>query len=440
MSQKIITEAKPIEYNGAPAAKADRGPPVEVVVSGETGKAEVVVQGGSPQTTRQAVIAAAKAKRAARGGTPAASEDDGMVGSGPAGDEPVRTQANAAAESRNDPANGEPHPDAAPEPDDGDVGSGPEGDVAPQAADVAATAEPAAEPSGEPDSTADDPRAELARARARLDEIDRGRAVAREQALDTFIEDPVTAFRGWVAEQLSIDPQTEEGQKAIDDSMRHLSEELTWGSIPAQDLPQDKQAQLQMARWSREKQLQTHRRKADQGKRTRDDLEKRARTQAERSYEALRQKHPNLALVAEDDGRDVSDVINATLVEAMRVGLIRKDAPIEAAYQEAIRLADAHATTRAKQKAARFAHLAPATAPTKPGASSPTKAPDKQTSSPAAPRAPSPRALPAAKAGAAPSRPAEPASQQPKRIVIDASNREDPSDRRREVLSRHRRT
>ncbi len=419
MTTKVITETKPIEFNGAPRATADRGPPVEVVLNSENGRTEPVVEGGKARPGRMAVIEAARARRLARTGAADAPADpaaDGMVGSGPAGTEPAVVGSGDAGDVDAAPAATETDGgDAAPE--GGDAAPAPEGQPA------AATAAP-------------DPGSELERVRGQLEEISRTREAQRVADLDTFIDDPVKALRGWVAGRLGVP----EDDAVVNESMGHLAEELTWGQIPAQDLPSDKKAQLDMARWNRTNRLQSHRRKADQGKRTRDDLEQRARDQARRSYDSVRDAHPHLALAAELDGRSVEEIVVNTLVRAAEAGVIRPDASEEAAFKEAIRLAEIQSQQRVTRIATRLAHLAPAPAPLKPGASSKTAATAQQPSSPAAPRAPSPRALTAAKAGAAPSRPAEPAPPKPQKKVIDASQYVDPSDRRQEVLKRHARS
>lgn len=409
MSTKTTVEVTPTEYNGAPARGVERAPAVEVVHNSETGRTEPVVQGGGQRPSRMQVIerAKAKAKAAPAAAAAAPADDDEAVGSGPAGEEPAAaTPAEAAPET-------------------------PVAEPAARAAD----GEPAAEPTPEPEPAADaKPDAtDLDRATARIEAYERERTERQAADLQALIDDPTKALRGHVASLLGLPADHE----AVNETIDHLKEELTWGQIPIQDLPEEKKAQLEMARWRREQRLQTHRRKADQEQRNRHGVEERARDQAERSYRTLREKHPTLAVMAELDGRSVGDVVTATLVRAAQAGVIKPDAGDEAAFQEAIRLADSHATQRAKNILTRLAHLATAPAPIKAGASSKPTAPAQQTRSTAPQN--QPRALPASKAGAAPSRPAEPSTNQPKRKVVDASAYEDPTDRRLDVLKRHAR-
>ena len=433
---KVTTETKPIEFNGAKQQPAERPPPVSVVVDTESGVTMAPATGGKGTISRIEALARAKARIAERAG---------KTGGATA----VETPAPGAAETAA--AGGEPHGE--PEATDDAVGSGTPGTdahVEPEPTATEEPATPAAQPADKKPTPTSPDAAELqARYEQVLAERDRLRSGDLEQArarrdaeLDAIGEDPVSWLREQVADRVGGKADAPE----VGEILGWLAEELTWGQVPAQDLPEPRKAQLETARTRRTLRLQQHRRKADQGARQSEELERRVRTQAQRVLEAKAKEHPFLALAEELDGVRAADALVGFLVRGAKAGVIKTDEVTEdAAWQEAARLGNAHFNQRALRLynllKAHFAPQAPAAAPDKPGAAKPNGKAGTQQQPAATPKGSpaSPSAMSPTKANAAPSRPAEQKPDLPKKRVIDMSAPFDPDEDRARVLSRWKR-
>lgn len=448
MAQKVETEARTTSYNGAPAQAVQR-PPVEVTVDQQSGQVVAQTIGGEGKKSRLDVIEAAKARRAQRGD--AGSDEAGEVGSGEESDTPKRrVEAKESAEpdakaAESDKEAGDDEVD-----EEGSGAESEEGEQSEQAADEQAAPDEKASDQEEKaaeeakDDKKDDPgvaydleqaRAELSELRERYETLESGRRTADFEA---FAERPAAAARQWIADQLGVDLE----DPLVEEEAVHLLQELTYSILSDHDVGDDKKAQLDAERLRRDYRLLQHRRQAEKKNDAQHTFKRTVLDFARRQYERVKESHPHLALASELDNRSPEEVIVQTIKRAAQNGVIDKNADDDAAFQEAIRLADKFYQQRATKLAARLSHLMP-----KPSSgASDAKAKDtKPDPSPkAAPKkAPSkPSTLPSSKASAPPSRPSASSgttteAKLDKKVVVDVTTY-DAEERRKMVLDKHR--
>lgn len=269
-------------------------------------------------------------------------------------------------------------------------------------------------------------RADLAEARHQAESWTRGQ---RDGDFDLYHDDPRAWLRARVAEVLGVDAK----DPLVDQEEGALFGELTYATISAQDLPEPQQATLRAERVDRKLRLQSHRRQATQRAQQSSQIEERARHYATSVFDTVAAQFPAARLAERRYGRPIGSLIVDRLQRGLREGTLqnwqtRDDADL---FTEAIRLLDNDSRQWAQTLGPQLAPLISAPAPGTPGASSQPAPPQTPKPSPAPTTGATakPRTLPPKQAGAAPSRPGAPPTQEPLS--------RDPEIRKRQILARY---
>lgn len=436
---EIEITTRPTAISGAPGPGPDR-PRVELILSPETG-AETIRADNSKASTRTESIAkiraaAAKAGRSGKlGGVEAAGT--GAEGEEDAGettdDEAATEEGEATTDDVGDDAGEAAAEDEAPADDE----------AAPEEAEAAPAKKPAAKKPVEPPADDETDVGMAARVdaerlarendalRARVEGFEVG--LFDDEARTTYFENPAAYVRAHLSNLFGLPPDDPALKKEVVDLLTDLTVEVAGGQIS-----EDKIAQLENERVSRQWRIQQKTRKATTKAATERAEREAAANEIESVYlKAAEAQFPFVALAAELDGIRPGKAVLDTLRRAASAGVLKTEGRREIdIITEALRLTNHSYKARAEKIAARFAK-APAAAQAKPGSTT-TKPGSPKTSEPSATK--KPRTISAAEAGSPPAKSGKPHAKDtgPKTITVVRDPDADEA-RRRSILAKYKR-
>lgn len=431
---EIEVTARPTIVSGAPGPAPER-PRVELVLSTDTGAADVRRDDAPPTRSRAESLARIK-ERAARGDGGKPDSRAEPVGMGPEGDDAADE---ATDETAGQGGEGEEVADG-----DGDTAAASGDDAADAAAAEGGESEdkdaaPDGESNDSPDAQIDaqimEVRLEaerLARERDRLEErVARYEAgLLGEEARAAYAADPVRYIRDHIASLFGVDPNDEDLATEV---TLGLLTDLTAASA-GDGLSADKRAQIRSERIQRHWQLdQKSRQASKQVASSRHGAAEVERYIDDVAYKAVADKFPHLALAAEFDGVTPGKAVAAYIRRAVPAGHLKVEGRSEAdVLTEAFRHLNHSYKTRAEKLVARATALGPAPAPKQPpaGPGQPKQGAPKQTTT----AKPKPRTLSAAEAAQPSAKKQPPGPKEPAEKVITVVRDPDAEEARRRAL------